>query len=227
MSASSSSVSVWYSFWLKQPPAWQLGVQTELFFKSRCTCKLLYTHKWPFQPETKVLEVKCTWLVANFVTTHSLPSSESSRAGNSKFRTSLLFKSWAFLERTPNTSMFPGFKHWLAWPIGEMDPSSKWTKVSKILSFSSNDKREFIQVFMKTPTNLHLSFQLRESTLSWHWDNRTTQSPWAEFGHLCLSGDLGAVSIRKTVLPGMAIPMLKIRRPNGRLIFNMEIAIRR
>ena len=41
------------------------------------------------------------------------------------------------------------------------------------------------------------------------------------------SGDLGAVSIRKTVLPGMAIPMLKMRRPNGRLIFNMEIAIRR
>ena len=37
--------------------------------------------------------------------------------------------------------------------------------------------------------------------------------------------NLGAVSIRKTVLPGMAIPMLKIRRPNGRLIFNMEIAI--
>ena len=35
--------------------------------------------------------------------------------------------------------------------------------------------------------------------------------------------DVGAVSIRKTVLPGMAIPMLKIRRPNGRLIFNMEI----
>ena len=38
-------------------------------------------------------------------------------------------------------------------------------------------------------------------------------------------GFQGAVSIRKTVLPGMAIPMLKIRRPNGRLIFNMEIAI--
>ena len=38
---------------------------------------------------------------------------------------------------------------------------------------------------------------------------------------------LGAVSIRKTVLPGMAIPMLKIRRPNGRLIFNIGIAIRR
>ena len=42
-----------------------------------------------------------------------------------------------------------------------------------------------------------------------------------------MSWSQGAVSIRKTVLPGMAIPMLKIRRPNGRLIFNMEIAIRR
>ena len=40
-------------------------------------------------------------------------------------------------------------------------------------------------------------------------------------------GIQGAVSIRKKVLPGMAIPMLKIRRPSGRLIFNMEIAIRR
>ena len=35
----------------------------------------------------------------------------------------------------------------------------------------------------------------------------------------------GAVSIRKTVLLGMAIPMLKIRRPSGRLIFNMGIPI--
>ena len=33
---------------------------------------------------------------------------------------------------------------------------------------------------------------------------------------------LGAVSIRKTVLPGMAIPMLKIRRPNGRLILTWK-----
>ena len=45
--------------------------------------------------------------------------------------------------------------------------------------------------------------------------------------HKTFDRALGAVSIRKTVLPGMAIPMLKIRRPNGRLIFNMEIAIRR
>ena len=43
------------------------------------------------------------------------------------------------------------------------------------------------------------------------------------FMKMSIPGDciLGAVSIRKTVLPGMAIPMLKIRRPNGRLIFNM------
>ena len=40
-----------------------------------------------------------------------------------------------------------------------------------------------------------------------------------------ISWKRGAVSIRKTVLPGMAIPMLKIRRPNGRLIFNMGIPI--
>ena len=38
-------------------------------------------------------------------------------------------------------------------------------------------------------------------------------------------GKQGAVSIRKTVLPGMAIPLIKIRRPNGRLIFNMGIPI--
>ena len=44
---------------------------------------------------------------------------------------------------------------------------------------------------------------------------------------MILTNFQGAVSIRKTVLPGVAIPMLKIRRPNGRLIFNMEIAIRR
>ena len=52
---------------------------------------------------------------------------------------------------------------------------------------------------------------------------------WANTGyvHATYFHCQGAVSIRKTVLPGMAIPMLKIRRPNGRLIFNMEIAIRR
>ena len=64
-------------------------------------------------------------------------------------------------------------------------------------------------------------------------DNRpieTTQRNMQHFRFVACSWlykHQGAVSIRKTVLPGMAIPMLKIRRPNGRLIFNMEIAIRR
>ena len=56
----------------------------------------------------------------------------------------------------------------------------------------------------------------------------TSQSyDWPSARALYYYSDLGAVSIRKTVLPGMVIPMLKIRRPNGRLIFNMEITIRR
>ena len=57
------------------------------------------------------------------------------------------------------------------------------------------------------------------TTENWFWENWY----WDHQGHF--HTNLGAVSIRKTVLPGMAIPMLKIRRPNGRLIFNMEIAI--
>ena len=39
--------------------------------------------------------------------------------------------------------------------------------------------------------------------------------------------DLGAVSIRKTVLPGMTQTQTQTQTPNGRLIFNMEITIRR
>ena len=62
------------------------------------------------------------------------------------------------------------------------------------------------------------------------WIPRTKGQLRGKCFHLMTSscvGALGAVSTRKTVLPGMAIPMLKIRRPDGRLIFNMEIAIRR
>ena len=62
----------------------------------------------------------------------------------------------------------------------------------------------------------------RENTW-WRHDGETPATSLA----VCEENHQGAVSIRKTVLPGMAIPMLKIRRPNGRLIFNMEIAIRR
>ena len=57
------------------------------------------------------------------------------------------------------------------------------------------------------------------------WDVKKISATSDIFYTSCV--DQGAVSIRKTVFPGMAIPMLKIRRPNGRLIFNMEIAIRR
>ena len=62
----------------------------------------------------------------------------------------------------------------------------------------------------------------------YEWEEATIEI-WIE-EHLCRqfqNGDLGAVTIKKTVLPGVAIPMLKIRRPNGRLIFNIGIAIPR
>ena len=58
------------------------------------------------------------------------------------------------------------------------------------------------------------------------WSNTVAKNSTTQF-FVRTRQEQGAVSIRKTVLPGMAIPMLKIRRPNGRLIFNMEIAIRR
>ena len=71
--------------------------------------------------------------------------------------------------------------------------------------------------------DLHLNKRLSKQWRSWWF-----QTSWRSLLCHCNSADVqGAVSIRKTVLPGMAIPMLKIRRPNGRLIFNMEIAIRR
>ena len=60
------------------------------------------------------------------------------------------------------------------------------------------------------------------------------QCAQVRFAHMCtyatywvMTNDLRCVSIRKTVLPGMRISMLKVRRPNGRLIFNMEITIPR
>ena len=56
----------------------------------------------------------------------------------------------------------------------------------------------------------------------YHWPSVQWHQQWMCIHH---PEDQGAVSIRKTVLPGMAIPMLKIRRPNGRLIFNMGIPI--
>ena len=67
----------------------------------------------------------------------------------------------------------------------------------------------------------------RKQILLLQWNHKTV---WVYVGNIDVIKrkiQQGAVSIRKTVLPGMAIPMLKKRRPNGRLIFNMEIAIRR
>ena len=62
--------------------------------------------------------------------------------------------------------------------------------------------------------------QPRTTLLSWgRWPRK--KSPPSP-GH---AANPGAVSIRKTVLLGMVIPMLKIRRPTGRLIFNMGIPI--
>ena len=67
---------------------------------------------------------------------------------------------------------------------------------------------------------------INNSYINGHAHIITSEQYKYKFTHYNPFEDQGAVSIRKTVLPGMAIPMLKIRRPNGRLIFNMEIAIR-
>ena len=77
---------------------------------------------------------------------------------------------------------------------------------------------------------------LRQTSTQTSWSTNNNHTKWNHY-HLIIAADrnvistsmgsLGAVSIRKTVLPGMAIPMLKIRCPNRCLIFNMEIAIRR
>ena len=73
-----------------------------------------------------------------------------------------------------------------------------------------------------------IHFHISEDSNGCEWSS----DPHGVFQHTALVVDMtatqqGAVSIRKTVLQGMVIPMLKIRRPNGRLIFNMEIAIHR
>ena len=54
---------------------------------------------------------------------------------------------------------------------------------------------------------------------------RSVALPW-NYNTIVLESVM-TVSLKKTVLPGMTIHMLKIRRPNGLLIFNMDIAIRR
>ena len=72
-------------------------------------------------------------------------------------------------------------------------------------------------------TDVGSSLSLSPSSL--HWAVSHTQHLIAVGTDEVCPGKLGPVSIRKTVFPGMGIPMLKIRRPVGRLIFNMGIAI--
>ena len=87
------------------------------------------------------------------------------------------------------------------------------------MAYQTTDSTVFVQKFVQTKNEVALNIET-----PYYW-------PFCEADPAVTGGfftdNQGAVSIRKTVLPGMAIPMLKIRRPNGRLIFNMEIAIRR
>ena len=73
----------------------------------------LHLHPWPFQPETKELGLRGTWLVVNLTTTYSLPSSESRGTGKCKLRISLLFESWVLLEHTPYIMIISRMEIWL------------------------------------------------------------------------------------------------------------------
>ena len=104
--------------------------------------------------------------------------------------------------------------------------------ISHVTTLKTNAAFDYTVRSLKTlVTSLH---QIKLSTAVW----LQNCAIWSDWGfstidilqYTCTSKTLtplgqGAVSIRKTVLPGMAIPMLKIRRPNGRLIFNMGIPI--
>ena len=79
---------------------------------------------------------------------------------------------------------------------------------------------------------IHNIIEIQDYKLKLHSDTwlqpvRLGVTLWHDIAESICHKIQGAVSIRKTVLPGMAIPMLKIRRPNGRLIFNIGIAIPR
>ena len=151
----------------------QRAVQTDLILKNSWTRSLFYTHIWPFQQETKVLGVRGTWLVTNFVTPHLLPSSESSRAVKCKFRISLLFESWSFLEHTPYTSTSAGFKHWLAWLIGfscHLLLTRRWI---------------FLQSGQQCQIFCHFHQEIGGSLFKSFW---RLHPPWIELGRLCLSG---------------------------------------
>ena len=99
-----------------------------------------------------------------------------------------------------------------------------------ILSYDTIRHFSNTQLFVAHPLSL-LNVYIKACQLSSPCcqSSPTVVFPWGSYlsisTYIMPAGDLGAVSIRKTVFPGMAIPMLKIRRPNGRLIFNMRIPI--
>ena len=76
-------------------------------------------------------------------------------------------------------------------------------------------------------TQFHIEFSVMDESSTFAKLSSVTSAKYEhDMGRVMwLSCCQGAISIRKTVLPGMAIPMLKIRRLNGRLIFNMGIPI--
>ena len=159
----------------------QRAVQTDMILKNSWTCSLFYTHIWPFQQETKVLGVRGTWLVTHFVTPHFLPRSESSRAVKCKFRISLLFESWSFLEHTPYRSTCTGCKHWLAWLIGfscHLLLTRRWI---------------FLQSGQKCQIFCHFHQEIGGSLFKSFWRPHT---PWIELGRLCLAGDQTCVSCK-------------------------------
>ena len=150
---------------------------------------------------------------------------------------------WQMQEYLWNIAMQPSVSCYNIWansccsgcsPLGEKSlwngtvgwSCSSSTKIHlKFKTFASSDKFLNI-VFSQKP----ISVPVLCISICTHTHTHT-YTPERDGHHACWYQNIywyqGAVSIRKTVLPGMAIPMLKIRRPNGRLIFNMEIAIRR
>ena len=116
---------------------------------------------------------------------------------------------------------------------GDLDYNPYWTFVGIMLKKVILNVYEIFEmlylnsIMVAHIESMHIIYRIA-SLVPWqsHYCHRPSASE-ATMRNMGKKNHLGAVSIRKTVLPGMAIPMLKIRRPNGRLIFNMEIAIRR
>ena len=124
-------------------------------------------------------------------------------------------------------SPYPWTDIWKNFNVSEAD--NRWKHV-RGYSHTYTDNENVVNNVLCVCKMRCYSFHVNKCiTLRHSYDLKITDLPsesWLQMPRYH-NGTWGAVSIRKTVLPGMAIPMLKLRRPNGRLIFNMEIAIRR